>query len=159
MWDTTLKGLNGCWCTPSSSPPGSVVRDAVFRRLAPAPVQDWESLGLFVNVAPMADIVEEDAPGTGIEFVEDPVVSDPQPILWTPGQTIMWIGGKPRAHVVHLPLDGLLDCRRQPVKSLAERARPNLKRGIQVMSARAGTILSGRDVSTGLVELGLDLFA
>ena len=68
------------------------------------------------------------------------------------------IGAEARAHFVHLPLDGFLDCGGKLVKGFAAGVRPDLERSAHRKSGLAGAILAGCNLGAGLFKLGLDLF-
>lgn len=77
----------------------------------------------------MADVVKEEPPSPGIEFVKHTVIANTQPAFSSPCQAMVWIGVQPSAHVIQFGLDGLLNVDWKLVKNPAKRVRPNLKGG------------------------------
>src|SRR6266542_2851122 len=82
-----------------------------------------------VNLAPMPDVKQRDAPSGRVEFVEHSVITDAEPELVSACQPVMGKRVEPSSHFVHLVLNDLLNLGRQCIKATAECWRPDLKGG------------------------------
>jgi len=116
-----------------------------------------EKSGPLVDLPAVADIVEEQPPARHIELVEHAVIPDAQSIFGTSGQAMVGISAEPGAHLIHLALYGVLYSGGQLVEGLAVGMRPDLKCRAHRRSRLARTILTGRNLGAGLVELSFDL--
>jgi hypothetical protein len=109
----------------------------------------------FVNLAPVADVVEINAAKLHIEFVKHAVVAGAEFEFRTALQPFVRESFQPRSQFINLALHCFADTGRQIVKRFGKSRRPDLERGGHGSFWLASRVIAFRDFVAGLIKLGL----